>query len=95
MVQLTEEQQKMMIQRDRVVRELKQIETEVKLTTIKVKETKSLYGKFSIVWTLLQALFFSDDPQDFGKIDNTPEPDPDKPQMGTSPADIGRSLSDI
>ncbi len=63
-----------------------------KLANYKVKETKSLYGKFSIVWTLLQALFFSDDPQDFGKIDNTLEPDPDKPQMGTSPSDHGKSL---
>ncbi len=92
MIQLTEDKQKMSAQRDKVLAELKYIEREVKLANSQVKETKSLYGKFSIVWTLLQALFFSDDPQDFGKIDNTLEPDPDKPQMGTSPSDNGRSL---
>ncbi|MGK7941137.1 MAG: hypothetical protein AB4062_13495 [Crocosphaera sp.] len=94
MVKLTQDKQTITAQRDKVIAELKNIETEVELATIKVKETKSLYGKFSIVWMLIQSLFFSDNPQDFGKIDNTLPYDPNKPQMGTSQSDIGRHSLD-
>lgn len=94
MTQLTEDKQRAIAQRDRVIAELKHIETEVELASIKVKETKSIYGKFSIIWTLIQSLFFSDNPPDIGEIDNTLPYDPNKPQMGTSPADIGRDLLD-
>ncbi|MGB5594420.1 MAG: hypothetical protein WBM32_02910 [Crocosphaera sp.] len=94
MVQLTQDKQRMIAQRDKVVAELKHIETEVELASIQVKETNSLYGKFSIVWTLIQSLFFSDDPQDFGNIDNTLPDYIDKDQMKTDPASIGRNLLD-
>ncbi|EAZ90877.1 DUF3450 domain-containing protein [Crocosphaera chwakensis] len=94
MTQLTEEKRRMIVQRDRVVAELKQIETEVEIATIKVQQTNDLFEKFSIIWTLIQSLFFRDHHKDYGKIENTPEPDPDKPQMGTSPADIGKNLLD-
>ncbi|MDJ0600129.1 MAG: hypothetical protein QNJ37_14970 [Crocosphaera sp.] len=94
MTQLTQEKQKMVAQRDKVVAELKQIETEVEIATIKVQKTNNLFEKFSIIWTLIQSLFFSDNPQDIGKIDNTLPYDPNKPQMETNPADINRDLLD-
>jgi hypothetical protein len=43
---------------------------------------------------LIQSLFFSDDPQDFGNIDNTLPDYIDKDQMKTDPASIGRNLLD-
>ncbi|MDJ0730241.1 MAG: hypothetical protein QNJ33_09660 [Crocosphaera sp.] len=94
MTQLTQEKQRMIAQRDKVIAELKQIETEVEIATIKVKQTNNLFEKFSIIWTLVQSLFFRDNPQDFGKIDNSLPDFHDKPHMGTSPSDIGRSSSD-
>ena len=94
MTQLTEDKQRMIVQRDRVVAELKQIETEVELATIKVKQTNDLFEKFSIIWTLIQSLFFRDDPQDYGTIDNTLPDFDDKEQMKTDPSSINRSLLD-
>ncbi|ACB49676.1 hypothetical protein cce_0325 [Crocosphaera subtropica ATCC 51142] len=94
MTQLTEEKQRMIAQRDRVIAQLKQIETEVELATIQVRQTNDLFKKFSIIWTLLQSLFFRDTRQGYGKIDNTLPDFKDKPQMGTSSADIGRDLLD-
>lgn len=94
MTQLTQEKQKVIAQRDKVIADLRHIETEVELARMKVQQTQSIYGKLGILWTLIQSLFFSDDPQGFGKIDNSVESDPDKPWMGTSSADIGRNLLD-
>ena len=93
MIQLTQEKQRMIAQRDKVVSELKQIEKEVEIATIKVKKTNNLFEKFSIIWILIQSLFFQDDPQDFGNIENTLPDFTDKPWMGTTPADIGKDLS--
>ncbi|MEA5511598.1 hypothetical protein VB715_17630 [Crocosphaera sp. UHCC 0190] len=94
MLNLTQEKARIYAERARVIAELKKIETEVEIATIKAKETKSLYGKFTIIWTLMQSLFFSDDPQDFGKIDNTVAYDPEKPQMAIDPVAIGKDLLD-
>jgi chromosome segregation ATPase len=94
MGQLAQDKQRMIAERNKVIAELKHIETEIELASIKVKDTNSLYGKFSIIWTLIQSLFFSEDPQDFGKIDNSLPDYNDKPQMGTTPSDIGKNLLD-
>lgn len=94
MVKLTQDKKRAIAERDKVIGELKHIETEVELATKKVQQTQSLYGKLSILWVLIQSLFFSDDSQSFGKIDNTVSYDPNKPQMGTTSADIGRNLLD-
>ncbi len=94
MVKLTQDKQKAIAERDKVIANLKHIQTEVELARMKVQQTQSIYGKLGILWTLIQSLFFSDDPQGFGKIDNSVEYDPNKPQMGTSQSDIGRDLLD-
>ncbi len=94
MKQLTQDKQRAIAQRDRVIADLKKIETEVEIATIKVQKTNNLFGKFSIIWTLIQSLFFSDNPQDFGKIDNTLPDFDDKEQMKTDPSSINRSLLD-
>lgn len=88
------EKQRLQAEKQKVLAELRNIELEVKVATQKVQSTRSLYGKFSIVWGFLQSVFFSDNPQDFGKIDNSIEPDPDKPQMGSGVADTQKSLLD-
>ncbi|MDJ0659589.1 MAG: hypothetical protein QNJ42_08865 [Crocosphaera sp.] len=93
MTQLTQDKQRMIAHRDKVLADLKQIKTEVELATINVQKTNNLFEKFSIIWTLIQSLFFSNNPQDYGKIDNTLPDFDDKPWMGTSPADIGKDLS--
>ena len=93
MMQLTQEKQRMIAQRDRVIAELKEIEKEVEIATIQVKQTNNLFEKFSIIWILIQSLFFKSDPQDFGNIENTLPDFTDKPWMRTTPADIGKDLS--
>ena len=94
MVQLTQDKQRIIAQRDRVIAELKNIETEVEIATQKVQEANSWYGKFTIIWTLIQSLFFSDEPETIGTIDKTLPDYPDQPQMNTDPASIGRDLLD-
>lgn len=69
MQQLALEKQRLAQEREKIRAELKQIDQEVKVAAAKVRSTKSLYGKFSIVWSFLQSTFFSDNPQDFGKIE--------------------------
>lgn len=91
---LTHEKQKMIAERERVNAELRAIQTQVELTAIKVKESNSVYGKFTIVWQFLQSVFFSDNPQDFGTIDNVLPSYDDQDQMKTDPASIGRDLLD-
>ncbi|OKH18631.1 hypothetical protein [[Limnothrix rosea] IAM M-220] len=88
------EKQRLQIEKQRAIAELRDIEIQVKVAAQKVQSTKSLRGKFDIVWCFLQTVFFSDDPQDFGKIDNSLEVDQDKPQMGSGVADTQRSLRD-
>lgn len=88
------EKQRLQAEKQRVLAELRDIERQVNVATEQVRSTRSLYGKFSIVWGFLQSVFFSDNPQDFGKIDSSIEPDPDKPQMGSGVADTQRSLLD-
>lgn len=94
MEKLTYEKQRILTERDRIKNELRKIETEVEMIAIKVKQTNSLYGKFTIVWQFLQSVFFSNDPKDFGTIDNTLPGYEDKPQMKTDPGSIGRDLLD-
>ncbi len=94
MEQLTDEKQKMIAERDKINTELKAIQTEVELTAIKVKETHSLYGKFTILWQFFQSVFFSDNPRDFGTINNSLPEYQDQPQMNTDQASIGRNLLD-
>lgn len=81
-------------ERSRVIAELNAIQTEVEIAAMKVRETRSLFGKFSILWTLVKSLFLEDDPADFGKIESTLPVDPNKPQMETDQASINRSLLD-
>ncbi|MDJ0508830.1 MAG: hypothetical protein QNJ64_06220 [Crocosphaera sp.] len=94
MTQLTEDKQRMIAQRDRVVAELKQIETEVEIATKRVQQTNSIYEKFTVIWTLVQSLFFSHNPRSFGKIDNSLPDDDDKDQMKTKIENINRNLLD-
>lgn len=94
MNQLTQEKQRIIAQRDKVIAELKNIETEVEIATKKVQETTSLYGKFTIIWTLVQSLFFSNEPQEMGKIDNRLPNYADQDQMKTDQASINRNLLD-
>lgn len=88
------EKQRLQAEKQKVMAELREIEIQVNVAAKKVQSTHSLYGKFSIVWEFLQSVFFSDDPQDFGAINNAIEPDPDKPQMGSGVANNQRSLLD-
>ncbi|ACB00992.1 conserved hypothetical protein (plasmid) [Picosynechococcus sp. PCC 7002] len=79
MQQLALEKQRLAQEREKIRAELKEIDREVKVAAAKVRSSKSLYGKFSIVWNFLQSTFFSDDPQDFGKIEPGNDDDPDIP----------------
>lgn len=83
------EKQKMIIERDKIKAELKNIQTEVELAAFKVKESRSWFGKFHILWTFVNSVFF-DEPPDMGLIDTSLKSDPDKPQMDTKPSSIGR-----
>ncbi|QUS60266.1 hypothetical protein IQE94_14580 [Synechocystis sp. PCC 7339] len=83
------EKQRMIIERDKIKADLKNIQTEVELAALKVKESKSWFGKFHILWTFVNSVFF-DEPPDMGLIDTSPKSDPDKPQMDTKPSSIGR-----
>ena len=91
---ILQERQKAIQQRDFLTNELKQIDIEAKVAAEKVQSTKSLFGKFSIMWTFFQSTFFSDDPKDYGVIDNSFEPDPDKPQLGSGIANLQKDLLD-
>jgi chromosome segregation ATPase len=81
-------------EKERAIAELKNIEREVKMAAHNVRETKSIFGKFSIVWTLLRSLFLDEDWEDFGAIDNRLPTDRDRPQMESDRANINRSLLD-
>ncbi len=83
------ERQKMLVEKDKVKAELRNIQTEVELAALKVKESKSWFGKFHILWTFVNSVFF-DEPPDMGLIDTSLKSDPDKPQMDTKPSSIGR-----
>ncbi|GBF82759.1 hypothetical protein [Aphanothece sacrum] len=91
MVQLTQEKQNILAEKSKVIAELKNIETEIELAVMKVKETKSLFGKFSILWTVISGIF-QDNIGDYGKIDNALPTYADKPQMNIDPAAIGKDL---
>lgn len=94
MLQLTHEKEKIVAQRQKAIAELKHIQTEVEVAAANVKQTKSLFGKFSILWVLIKSLFLDDDFGGYGKIDDSLPPDPDKPQMNTDTASVNRSLLD-
>ncbi len=91
---IMQEKLRAMQQRDILTNELKQIDLEAKVAAKKVQSTKSLFGKFSIMWSFFQSTFFSDDPEDYGVIDNSFEPDPDKPQLGSGIASLQKDLLD-
>lgn len=95
MLKLTESIAERTAEKERAIAQLKNIDREVKMAARNVRETKSIFGKFSILWTLLRSLFLDDEEwEDFGAIDNRLPTDPDKPQMGSGPADNNRSLLD-
>ncbi|WP_041764270.1 hypothetical protein [[Leptolyngbya] sp. PCC 7376] len=91
---ILQDRRKAIQQKEFLTQELRQIEIEVNVTAKKVQSTKSLFGKFSIMWSFFQSTFFSDDPQDYGVIDNSFEADPEKPQLGSGISDIQRDLLD-
>jgi predicted RNase H-like nuclease (RuvC/YqgF family) len=94
MLNLTQEKTKIIAQREQAIAELKHIEMEVKVAAHNVRSTKSVYGKLTILWTLVKSLFLDDNWEDFGSIDNSLPPDPDKPQMGSGQSNINKSLLD-
>jgi len=91
---LTEEKAKITAEREKVIAELKQIEMEVKVAAHNVRSTKSVYGKLTILWTLVKSLFLDDNWEDFGSINNNLPSDPDRPQMGSGQSNINKSLLD-
>jgi hypothetical protein len=94
MQSLTEAIARRTAEKERAIAELKNIEREVKIAAHNVRATKSVFGKFTILWTLLRSLFLDEEWEDFGSIDNRLSTDPDKPQMGSGQADVNRSLLD-
>ncbi|WP_332867674.1 hypothetical protein [Pannus brasiliensis] len=94
MLDLTESIAKRTAEKERAIAELKNVEREVKMAARNVRETRSIFGKFTILWTLLRSLFLDEEWEDFGAIDNRLPTDPDKPQMGSGQADNNRSLLD-
>jgi predicted RNase H-like nuclease (RuvC/YqgF family) len=93
MAQLVLQKERLLAERSRVLAQLREIEVEVEVAAQKVRQTDSLFGKFTILWTLMKSLFL-DDGGDFGKIDSRLPPDPDRPQMESDRASINRSLLD-
>lgn len=91
---LVYQKERILAERSRVIAELNAIQTEVEVAAIKVRETRSLFRKFSILWTLIKSLFLENDPEGFGRIDSILPADPDKPQMETDQASVNRSLLD-
>lgn len=64
------------IQRDRLKAELRNIEREAELTTLRVKENHSWYGKFMIIWNFMHSVFL-DIPSEIdsnGVLDNSQAP---------------------
>jgi predicted nucleic acid-binding Zn-ribbon protein len=89
------QKQRLLAERERVQAELRHIQTEVELAAVRVKETHGWYGKFTILWTFINSVFFDDgDRPEMGKIETSVKPDPDRPQMQTDPASIGKDLLD-
>lgn len=87
------QKQRLIAERERVQAELRHIQTEVELAAARVKETHGWFGKFSILWTFVNSVFFDDgDRPEMGKIETSVKPDPDRPQMQTDPASIGKDL---
>lgn len=89
---LVQERARLIGERQKAIAELKKIDTEVKMAVAQVKSSKTWYGKFSTLWTFIHGLFLDD--EDFGEVDHSLEADPDKPQLGSSVADVQRSLLD-
>lgn len=89
---LAQERIRLIAQRKKAIADLKQIDDEVKMAVAKVKQSKTWHGKFSALWSFMNSLFL--DNEDMGTIDYSIEPDPDKPQLGSSVADVQRSLRD-
>lgn len=93
MIQLAQQRERLIAERSRALAQLKAIEVEVDVAAQKIRQTHSLFGKFTILWTLMKSFFLNDD-EDFGPIDSRLPPDPDKPQMESDRASINRSLLD-
>lgn len=92
---MIQQKQRLMAERDKVQAELKNIQTEVKIAAVQVKEADTWLGKFSVLWSFINSVFFDDsDRPDMGNINMRLKPDPNRPQMETDPASIGRSLLD-
>jgi seryl-tRNA synthetase len=90
---MIQQKQRLIAEREKVQAELRHIQTEVELAAARVKETHGWFGKFSILWTFINSVFFDDgDRPDMGKIETSVKVDPDRPQMQTDPASIGKDL---
>lgn len=89
---LTQQKIQMAKEREKVNAQLREIETEVKMAVAKVKQSKTLHGKFSALWSFMNSLFL--DNEDMGELDYSVGGDPDKPQLGSSVADVQKSLLD-
>jgi hypothetical protein len=89
------QKQRLVAERERVQAELRHIQTEVELAAARVKETHGWFGKFSILWSFVNSVFFDDgDRPEMGTVETAVKPDPDKPQMQTDPASLGKDLLD-
>ncbi len=92
--QMIVEQKQLTQEREKIIIELRQIDQEVKATQARVKSATSLHGKLSIVWQFLQSTFFSDDPQDFGKIERSVDDDDYNLPPGAGVIDPNRKPDD-
>lgn len=89
---LTQQKIQMAQEREKVNAQLREIQTEVTMAVAKVKQSKTWHGKFSVLWSFMNSLFL--DNEDMGQVDYSIEADPDKPQLGSSIADVQKSLLD-
>ncbi|NJN72652.1 MAG: hypothetical protein HC799_07495 [Limnothrix sp. RL_2_0] len=89
---LAQEKIRLVAQRKKAIAELKKIDDEVTVAVAQVKSKKTWFGKFSVLWSFMNTLFLDD--EDMGEVDYSLQPDPDQPQLGSSIADVQKSLLD-
>lgn len=77
---------------NQATRELEKINTEVKVAIARVKNQKSIWGKFSTMLEFLRTLFL--DEEEINELLKTDYSDPEKPQMNTDIASIQKNLLD-
>ena len=89
------QKQQLLAEREKVQGELRHIQAEVEMAAARVKETHGWFGKFSVLWSFINSVFFDDGNRpEMGTLEPLPGSDADKPQMSTDPASVGRSLLD-